>query len=198
MSELLRTLIGFVANYSFTLLVTLWTVPALFAYTLKANSYSSHSPFTHSYIDPAIAYLKGKVLTVGVDVVFVAFKRFRSHMGADSNIEYFEKYCIVHVRDRGRHHKVYLPFRQDLKKHSRFKIMAEAHDDNSALRDIEGTSSKNSPDLRYIHTVPGVPIMVSPQELGKEVITCSKPNGEVIWSYRGNARPLYELVDKVL
>lgn len=169
--------------YPLTLLISIWFLAALFAYTLKSTPYATKAPFTRNYVDPGLAYFKKKALVIGVDFAFVAFTKFRAKMGNDSNIEYHGHHCLVQIRDRGRHYKLYLPYHKNLRHEARYKITAEMDTTFPGERRID-----------HLHTVPGIPILVSPKEMGKDIIKCSKPNGEVVWSYREAERPVCHMI----
>ena len=170
--------LNFLVVYPLVTLVSAWLLASLFSYTLKATPYARKTRFTLNYIDPGLMYFRKKALIVGVDFGYTVFKTFRAKMGNDSNIEYHGHYCLVHVRDRGRSYKLYLPFHKNLRREARYKITSE------------GTKEGGDRDIENIYTVPGVPILVSPKEMGKDVIKCSKPNGDVVWSYKEDERPV--------
>jgi len=167
--------------YPLTLLISTWVLGGLFIYTIKMTHFSARTPFERRHIDPLLRHLKQKAIVYSMDVGYTAFRTFRARMGRDTNIRYFSHHCLVDVRDRGRHYTLHLPYRRELKREARFKILAK-----------DTLSGKSE----HIHTVPGVPILVSAKELDKSYITCEKPNGDTVWKYNGKERPVCHIVEK--
>lgn len=185
-------------TYPLSVLITLTQLIALFVYTIKASPYSAQSKFAREYVDPLVKYMKTKVLIMVVDIGYASFKRFRANMGKDSNITYFSKHCTVQVRDQGRHYTLYLPYFRSLKREARFQISAVTDKSlgngeetlSTAKECYERLQKQENVTLTELTTVPGVPIFVSPSEIGANVIVCSKPNGNVLWAFKDNERPV--------
>ena len=170
----------FVVRHSFSTLVLMWGMLGVTLYTLISNPYTLKSRIGRERVNPFLQHYKKKLFAIAFKTFLAGIRAVKSQK-VEKTIEYHASHCVVTGNDGERKYKLLVPYNAKMKKLRRYKIVG---------KDKKGIKT-------HLETIPGVPILVSPSEMGFETIEYSRPGGDYLYRFESNQRDVCDFMERL-